>query len=464
MEIYPTKHLRFTIEAKDIDINRLIANTNKLLNIEAQVYDAEKYYNVDIDYDLDATDAKIYILDHNTTQGVVIGRAENGKMQLVIPEMSSDMDVSVAFGLLRAMQELCPTLSIQTPDAITDISAEGEAEAIKYCHSNMRNYLITDADGYDWEWGYTLRGYRMGFCISLDMLKKQHRLDGDDVDTDVLVDLALDTFCRVQCSAMTLPHAEHTVMNARCPLHYYDEDGNRDDDEGVEDIVIILNDNLFVNISWSEIVLWVNGQYKFVSKDAFYEAALAHSYIEVFSEEQYAISKMTDKEWEEFCKSMPGEIVAAPKVFILRWNPAISSLSRKRYCHCLEKYGENWGVNWAIYDWHQAKKGDLSYMLLEGPADENPGIIFKGMFRCNPYTDKDWRGSDKELHYVDVECWNMADINKCAWLDPQQLEEAIPDFNWRSGRSGELLSAKQAEALERLWNKARTKIYGNRYE
>ena len=38
-----------------------------------------------------------------------------------------------------------------------------------------------------------------------------------------------------------------------------------------------------------------------------------------------------------------------------------------------------------------------------------------------------------------------------AIITTEQLQDAIPDFEWRKGHSGQLLSAEQAKKLEKLF-------------
>lgn len=458
MKIYPTEnHLKFGFESKGVDIDSVINKANQSINLVPQIVDAEKYYNVDSDYDLEEGEgAKLFILDHNTTQGVVIGRENADVMQIVIPALSSEADIAYAFHLLRALTELYPDLSIKKSDAISDFSEKGVAEAIAHCRNNMRIYLTAEVDEEDFEWSSSIRGYSMGTTITIDMLKRQYSLPDDYQDIDHLVELAFGIFTRLQWMATALPHADHSKMPARYLV--YDDLEDFDDDEDYDfsdDVVIIHNSNLFVNVAWCEIVLAVNGRYKSVTPTDFYTAALRNDHIEVLTDEKYVISEVPPQEWEEFCQSIPGNLFDGPRTFILRWNPAISTFTRKRYNHYLSKYGE-FGISWAIHDWEQARKDDRCYMLLEGGDEEHPGIIFKGEFRCDPYTDRDWRGTDKELHYVDAECSHMANIDKRAWITMQQLEAAIPDFDWRHGHSGEQLTVEQAEILEKLWGAAMT--------
>ena len=71
-------------------------------------------------------------------------------------------------------------------------------------------------------------------------------------------------------------------------------------------------------------------------------------------------------------------------------------------------------LDWSIYDWQEAHRGDFFYMLRTG--DENAGIVFSGQFITDPYPNDDWAGSTKRRMYVDMICMNPADQNRvCAY-------------------------------------------------
>lgn len=293
MEIYPTQnHLKFSFKSKSIDIGKVIRKTNQSLKVEPQIMEAEKFYNVERDYDLENDGAKPFILDHNTTQGIVIGKYNDDVMHIVIPALSTEADIAYAFCLLDTLAVQYPTLSIQ--------SEKGFDEAVAHCRNNMHIYLTAEVDEDDYEWDFLIRGYAMGTEITIDMLKKQYALSDKHIDIDQMIDLAFTIFCRLQWTATFLPHAEHSIMPAKHVLNHYDDCS--------KNVVIILNRNLFVNVSWCEIVLSVNGLYKSVSHKDFYKAALHSNNIEVLTYGQYAISKMSSEEWVNFCESIPGTL------------------------------------------------------------------------------------------------------------------------------------------------------------
>lgn len=137
--------------------------------------------------------------------------------------------------------------------------------------------------------------------------------------------------------------------------------------------------------------------------------------------------------------------------FIMRWNPAISSYTLADYANCRKSPLDIWFMDWSVYEWQSAHAGDYFYMLREGDG-VNPGIVFRGKFISDPYEGKDWGGKKGFVRrYVDMICVDGADAGQSPWLTPEQLEQAIPDINWRRGHSGELLTPDQAEALNGLF-------------
>ena len=59
----------------------------------------------------------------------------------------------------------------------------------------------------------------------------------------------------------------------------------------------------------------------------------------------------------------------------MRWNPSISSFAEKEYEKCLSDMEHGmFRLNWSIYDWEEARRGDMFYMMRVG--DDKAGIGF----------------------------------------------------------------------------------------
>lgn len=128
-----------------------------------------------------------------------------------------------------------------------------------------------------------------------------------------------------------------------------------------------------------------------------------------------------------------------PNVYLMRWNPSISSFTEEDYKKCVEKltYGL-FQINWSIKEWEEARKGDFFFMLRSG--DDKAGIVFQGQFLSDPYPEDDWAGTEKRRMYVDMICTDAIEPGKVPPLSLEKLQKAIPEINWTKGHSGELLS------------------------
>lgn len=114
--------------------------------------------------------------------------------------------------------------------------------------------------------------------------------------------------------------------------------------------------------------------------------------------------------------------------------------------HYLE-YGE---FNWSVWDWENAKSGDNFYMVKCGEG--RTGIVMKGFFTSAPYEADDWSGKNRQVHYMDYRPIFMIHPNHPkGMLTTQELEKAMPEFEWNGGHSGRELPDRLVEKLDALW-------------
>ena len=139
-----------------------------------------------------------------------------------------------------------------------------------------------------------------------------------------------------------------------------------------------------------------------------------------------------------------------PKTYLLRWNPTFSSFTLENYREATTKYPDGFGMNWSVYEWEEAHKGDRYYMLRTG--DEKAGMVFCGYFTSEPYTGDDWAGKGMQRHYMDMACLECVHPDQKPPIDIETLEKAIPGIDWRRGHSGQLLSEEDARILDELWD------------
>jgi hypothetical protein len=135
--------------------------------------------------------------------------------------------------------------------------------------------------------------------------------------------------------------------------------------------------------------------------------------------------------------------------FILKWNPAISSFTMEA-SQKLYKDFPFVKLNWSVWDYEHVKPGDTFYMLRVGEG--NIGIVMKGVFESRAKRGEDWSGKGRTTFYCDLYINFIVDSETMPIITADRLERDIPDFDWRRGHSGVMLTEEQADKLDRLFN------------
>ena len=143
--------------------------------------------------------------------------------------------------------------------------------------------------------------------------------------------------------------------------------------------------------------------------------------------------------------------------FILYYNPKYHPEDNPEtiaeVVRLMRKGFRNPDMNWAVWDWQQAHKGDRFFMLRCGspnPADD--GVIQSGRFTSEPWRDEDWSGRGRDVHYMNIEFNVVLNTMKCPVLSSEKLDLRIPNFDWHGGHSGRILDEFSANMLDSLWN------------
>ncbi len=133
---------------------------------------------------------------------------------------------------------------------------------------------------------------------------------------------------------------------------------------------------------------------------------------------------------------------------ILKWNPAISSVSMMDFLDLIANGGAE--MNWSIREYEKVHRGDRFYMLKVGAGPS--GIVAAGVLTSDPYPDEDWSGRGRTVYYCDYTAEIMINPAVFDLLGSEELRDSIPDFDWYGGHSGTVLTGTQADALELMWN------------
>ena len=153
--------------------------------------------------------------------------------------------------------------------------------------------------------------------------------------------------------------------------------------------------------------------------------------------------------WEVHFEVVP--VLQDTRCYLMRWDPAISSFTEKDFEVCVENMERGmFRLDWSIFDWQEAKRGDFFYMMRTG--DEQPGIVFNGLLLSDPYPMEDLTGNAERKMYVDVVCMNVSEPGETPQIPLRELQAAIPDFDWEKGHSGVLLSSDATDRLAELWH------------
>lgn len=151
--------------------------------------------------------------------------------------------------------------------------------------------------------------------------------------------------------------------------------------------------------------------------------------------------------WEVSFEVVP--VPAEAKSYLMRWNPSICSFKEKDFEECVENMEHGmFRMNWSIYEWEEARRGDLFFMMRVG--DDKAGIVFSGQFISDPYPADDWAGTTKRRMYVDMIITNSVEPGALPQVSLEKLQEAIPEFDWAKGHSGALLSEDIVTKLDEL--------------
>ena len=140
------------------------------------------------------------------------------------------------------------------------------------------------------------------------------------------------------------------------------------------------------------------------------------------------------------------------KTVILKWNPAFSSYSMLHYLSDMNYLREE-GVSdydWSVWDHDQIHEGDRFFWVKVGLYGQT-GIVASGKITSEPFKGEDWSGKGRETYYVTFLPDVLLNPDALPILSCEELEKAIPDFEWSKGHSGLVLYDDQAQKLEAVW-------------
>ena len=139
-------------------------------------------------------------------------------------------------------------------------------------------------------------------------------------------------------------------------------------------------------------------------------------------------------------------------VHILFWNPDISNMTRNRMTDEMTEIINDGGYfNWSFWEYENVKSGDVCYLVRCSDESGPHGVVLRGKIIYSPYQGQDWSGKGRKVFYAD---WYPQKFINSEYASPlllDKLEKEMPDFNWRGGHSGRVLTSAYESILEDLW-------------
>ena len=411
----------YCFDASDsFDINKMIENAAKVL--DAAIMCAE------MDPDEEEIQRTTMYIKGGSTQGIETILLKTGLFTINLPYLASRTDVALAFTLMREARKLRPELVIYDGDDKTfaDLSEENELDTYYYRLDNMAN-IIEKQDAH-----IGVNGLVHEFHIFPEYIKAQM----PNASPQEWTYKAFEDFIDIQWNYGDYENFSRATVGSP---------------DGEEFVARILGNNKGFACVCQKVILYNEKETKIVPIDDFFAATKDNKFIKRLDYAQFVIDKMPDKVWQNFYDSFDVEPIRSPKTYLLRWNPTISSFKLDDYRDVLSKYpGGFSGMNWSVYEWEKAHKGDHYYMLRTG--DDKAGIVFRGVFTSDPYPGEDWAGNGKQRYYMDMDCYDCVPADVQSPICIEELEKVVPGIDWRRGHSGELLSSEDADRLNELWN------------
>ena len=382
----------------------------------------------------EADDHKFFktILAGGSTQGVAVNFITNQSrtnIHISLGLFASLGDVKLAFAYMYALRNLYPDCEIYYNENIDEgqfsLDKENVDAIFLMSALNIQYLLMNPADGLD----TVIPG------IFRELYLPNYEA-GDEESTDIIFEVMN------QHLALQWEYDDYSTPNE---AHIESPDGEKNT------IRVIANtDSVFVGACSKLGILNSKKQLKLVDAEEFIGLMEGDKHFKMVDNVQFVLEKMPTKDWDQLFDSLPGEeITGEPmrerKTYLLRWNPAISSFKMEAYKDALSTYPDGFGMDWSVYEWEEAQKGDRYYMLRVGEG--NTGIVFYGEFTSDPYQGGDWAGKGKIRHYVDITCEDALDPELRPYATIEELEEAIPEIDWMKGHSGQLLTEEQADKI-----------------
>lgn len=361
-----------------------------------------------------------------STQGVNIKHMVGGNIIVELPWLASQMDVRLCYAYLNAIKK------VHRGARIMDEEEKGvkltEADAKEEWQQRWQNMDEIINKGEKLVVAGAFRDFHLNPAKYIGSDEASNRISE-----------AFDDFIAIQWANLD-------AVNIR------EEKRHITDDEELSSIRVVDNTvNAFIGVC-RFVGMMKGNTCKMIKFDDFCTLMKEQDEFQLLDDAQILLNKIDDEQWNKLF-DMANGIVRENfrKTFIMRWNTDISNYKLSEFENAMEDFfDEGFYYDWSIWDYQKAHIDDHFYMIRTGEGKN--GVVMRGTIIGNPYPDEDWSGRGRKVYYIRMSLSNMIHPDRSPLLlTTDELTEAIPEFNWKEGHSGEILSDSQADKLEEIW-------------
>ncbi len=361
-----------------------------------------------------------------STQGINVKHMIGGNIIVELPWLASQMDVRLCYAYLNAIKKVHRAVHItDEEDKHVKLTEADAKEQWQQRWQNMNDIINKGEKS-------VVAGVVRDFHIN------PTKYIGRDEATN-RVSEAFDDFTTIQWANLE-------AVNVR------EEKRHITEEEELSCIRVIDNqEDLFIG-ACQYVGMMKGNTCKMIKFEDFCALMDGQEEFRLMDDAQVLLDKMDDEQWNELFDKADGIVRENfRKTFIMRWNTDISNYTLSEFNDAMEDFfDEGFYYDWSIWDYQKAHIGDRFYMIRTGEGKN--GVVMRGTISGNPYPDEDWSGKGRKVYYIRLSLTNMIHPERTPLLlTTDELTEAIPDFNWKEGHSGEILCDSQAAKLEEVW-------------
>ena len=361
-----------------------------------------------------------------STQGVNIKHMVGGNIIIELPWLASQMDVRLCYAYLKAIKKAHRAVHIIDEDDKSVKLTEDEAKEQWHQRRKNMDEIIN-------------RGEKTVIAgVMRDFHLNPVKYIGRDEATNK-IDEAFEDF-------ITIQWANLEAVNVR------EEKRHITDEEELSSIRVVDNaEDVFIGVC-QYVGMMKGNTCKMVKFADFCALMDGQKEFRLLDDAQALLDRMDDELWNELFDQAEGIVRENfRKTFIMRWNTDISNYTLSEFENAMKDFfDEGFYYDWSIWDYQKAHIGDRFYMIRTGEGKS--GVVMRGTIIATPYPDEDWSGKGRKVYYIRMSLTNMIHPERSPLLlTTDDLTEAIPDFNWKEGHSGEILSDAQSAKMEEVW-------------